>query len=292
MTLKTSMRSMKKTLVLIAVATGLTLSAAPALASGGGGHPLRNGGFSFDGPFGTFNQGQLQRGYKVYREVCSSCHSMKLVSFRNLGDKGGPFYNEKYPNSNDNPWVKAIAKEFEVADIDSETGDAIKRPATSADRFPSPFPNEAAARASNGGAFPPDMSLLAKARTGGPDYIHAIVTGYKNPPAGLKVGPGQHYNPYMPGDLAAYWSGDHAHVPPGGFIAMAPPLTEGGMTFDDGTKATIDQQARDVSAFLMWAAEPKLEERKQTGFAVMIYLILFAGLLYASYRKVWKNESH
>ncbi|MDG2527709.1 cytochrome c1 [Caulobacter endophyticus] len=284
---------MLRKLSVIAAVAGLMASfaAAPALAAG---HPLEPEKihWSFNGPFGKFDQAQLQRGYKVYREVCSSCHSMKLVSFRNLGDKGGPFYNEKYPNSNDNPWVKAIAKEFEVADIDSETGDAIKRPATSADRFPSPFPNEAAARASNGGAFPPDMSLLAKARTGGPDYIHAIVTGYKNPPAGLKVGPGQHYNPYMPGDLAAYWSGDHAHVPPGGFIAMAPPLTLNGVTFDDGTKATVDQQARDVSAFLMWAAEPKLEERKQTGFAVMIYLILFAGLLYASYRKVWKNESH
>ncbi|NGM49851.1 cytochrome c1 [Caulobacter sp. 602-2] len=284
---------MLRKLSVIAAVAGLmaAAAAAPALAAG---HPLEPEKihWSFNGPFGKFDQAQLQRGYKVYREVCSSCHSMKLVSFRNLGDKGGPFYNEKYPNSNDNPWVKAIAKEFEVADIDSETGDAIKRPATSADRFPSPFPNEAAARASNGGAFPPDMSLLAKARTGGPDYIHAIVTGYKNPPAGLKVGPGQHYNPYMPGDLAAYWSGDHAHVPPGGFIAMAPPLTDNGVTFDDGTKATVDQQARDVSAFLMWAAEPKLEERKQTGFAVMIYLILFAGLLYASYRKVWKNESH
>jgi ubiquinol-cytochrome c reductase cytochrome c1 subunit len=284
---------MLRKLSVIAAVAGLmaAFAAAPALAAG---HPLEPEKihWSFNGPFGKFDQAQLQRGYKVYREVCSACHSMKLVSFRNLGDKGGPFYNEKYPNSNDNPWVKAIAKEFEVADIDSETGDAIKRPATSADRFPSPFPNEAAARASNGGAFPPDMSLLAKARTGGPDYIHAIVTGYKNPPAGLKVGPGQHYNPYMPGDLAAYWSGDHAHVPPGGFIAMAPPLTEGGVTFDDGAKATVDQQARDVSAFLMWAAEPKLEERKQTGFAVMIYLILFAGLLYASYRKVWKNESH
>lgn len=284
---------MLRKLSVIAAVAGLMASfaAAPAVAAG---HPLEPEKihWSFNGPFGKFDQAQLQRGYKVYREVCSSCHSMKLVSFRNLGDKGGPFYNEKYPNSNDNPWVKAIAKEFEVADIDSETGDAIKRPATSADRFPSPFPNEAAARASNGGAFPPDMSLLAKARHGGADYIHAIVTGYKNPPAGLKVGPGQHYNPYMAGDLAAYWSGDHAHVPPGGFIAMAPPLTEGGVTFDDGTKATVDQQARDVSAFLTWAAEPKMEERKQTGFAVMIYLILFAGLLYASYRKVWKNESH
>ncbi|MFT4252417.1 MAG: cytochrome c1 [Caulobacter sp.] len=283
---------LRKLSVLAAVAGLMAAAAAgPALAAG---HPLEPEKihWSFNGPFGKFDQAQLQRGYKVYREVCSACHSMKLVSFRNLGDKGGPFYSDKYPNSNDNPWVKAIAKEFEVSDIDSETGDAIKRPATSADRFPSPFPNEAAARASNGGAFPPDMSLLAKARHGGADYIHAIATGYKDPPPGLKVGPGQHYNPYMAGDLTAYWSGSHEHVPPGGFIAMAPPLKDGLVTFDDGTKSTVDQQARDVAAFLTWAAEPKMEERKQTGFAVLIYLILFSGLLYASYRKVWKNESH
>ncbi|PXA85457.1 cytochrome c1 [Caulobacter sp. D4A] len=283
---------LRKLFAIAAVAGLLTVGAsAPALAAGHALEPEKIH-WSFEGPFGKFDQAQLQRGYKVYREVCSACHSMKLVSFRNLGDKGGPFYNDKYPNSNDNPWVKAIAKEFEVADIDSETGDAIKRPATSADRFPSPFPNEAAARASNGGALPPDMSLLAKAREGGPDYIHAIVTGYKDAPAGLKVGPGQHYNPYMAGDLTSYWSGSHEHVPPGGFIAMAPPLKAGLVTFDDGTPSTIDQQAKDVSAFLMWAAEPKLEERKQTGFAVLIYLILFAGLLYAAYRQVWKNESH
>jgi ubiquinol-cytochrome c reductase cytochrome c1 subunit len=217
---------------------------------------------------------------------------MSLVSFRNLGDKGAPFYDKKYPNSNDNPYVKAIAKDYEVADIDNETGDTIKRPATPADRFPSPFPNEAAARASNGGALPPDMSLLAKAREEGPAHIYSIVTGYAAPPPGLKMDATQHYNQYMAGDLTSYWSGDHKHVPPGGFIAMAPPLKAGQVTFDDGTPSTLDQQAKDVSAFLMWAAEPKLEERKQTGFAVMIYLILFAGLLYASYRKVWKNESH
>jgi ubiquinol-cytochrome c reductase cytochrome c1 subunit len=217
---------------------------------------------------------------------------MSLVSFRNLGDKGGPFYDEKYPNSNDNPYVKAIAKDYEVADIDNETGDAIKRPATPADRFPSPFPNEAAARASNGGALPPDMSLLAKAREEGPAHIYSIVTGYAAPAGRPEGRSDPHYNPYMAGDLTSYWSGSHEHVPPGGFIAMAPPLKAGQVTFDDGTPSTVDQQAKDVSAFLMWAAEPKLEERKQTGFAVLIYLLLFSGLLYASYRKVWKNESH
>jgi len=284
---------MLRKLSIIAAVAGLMTAglAAPAFASGHKEEPPKIN-WSFNGPFGKFDQAQLQRGYKVYREVCSACHSMSLVSFRNLGDKGGPFYNEKYKNSNDNPWVKAIAKDYEVADIDSETGDAIKRPATPADRFVSPFPNEPAARASNGGALPPDMSLLAKAREGGPDYIHAIVTGYKPAPAGLKVGANQHYNPYMAGDLTSAWSGNHEHVPPGGFIAMAPPLKDGLVTFDDGTKPTLDQQARDVSAFLMWAAEPKLEERKKMGFAVILYLLMFSGLLYASYRKVWKNESH
>jgi ubiquinol-cytochrome c reductase cytochrome c1 subunit len=288
---------LRKLSVIAAVAGLLTAGlAGPALAAG---HPLpaKEVHWSFDGPFGKFDQAQLQRGYKVYREVCSACHAMSLVSFRNLGDKGGPFYDEKYSakhgkTSNDNPYVKAIAKDYEVADIDSETGDAIKRPATPADRFPSPSANEAAARASNGGALPPDMSLLAKAREEGPNHIYSILTGYKEPPAGLKIGPGQHYNPYMPGDLTSYWSGDHKHVPPGGFIAMAPPLKAGQVTFDDGTPSTLDQQAKDVSAFLMWAAEPKMDERKQTGFAVILYLLLFSGLLYASYRKVWKNESH
>ena len=279
-------------LSLVGLATGLVFAAAsPVLAAEAGPKPPAQS-WSFSGPFGKFDQAQLQRGFKVYREVCSACHSLKLVAFRNLGDKGGPFYNEKYPNSNDNPWVKAIAKDYEVADIDGETGDAIKRPATSADHFPSPFANEAAARASNGGALPPDMSLLAKAREEGPAHIYSIVTGYVTPPKGLAVPTGGHYNPYFPGDLTSAWHGSHEHVPPGGFIAMAPPLKDGLVSFDDGTKSTLDQQAKDVSAFLMWAAEPKLEERKQTGFAVLIYLVLLSGLLYASYKTVWRNESH
>ncbi|WP_165184641.1 cytochrome c1 [Caulobacter soli] len=283
---------LRKFSVIAAVAGLLTAGVAgPALAAHGA-LEAKEVQYSFDGVFGKFDQAQLQRGYKVYREVCSACHAMSLVSFRNLGDKGGPFYDKKYPNSNDNPYVKAIAKDYEVADIDNETGDAIKRPATPADRFPSPFPNEAAARASNGGALPPDMSLLAKAREAGPAHIYSIVTGYSAPPAGLKITEAQHYNPYMTGDLSSYWTGPKEHTPPGGFIAMAPPLKAGQVTFDDGTPSTLDQEAKDVSAFLMWAAEPKLEERKQTGFAVLLYLVLFAGLLYASYRKVWKNESH
>ena len=277
--------------VLVLGALAGALLTGPAMAAGEAAHPPKIE-WSFNGPFGKFDQAQLQRGYKVYREVCSACHAMSLVSFRNLGDKGGPFYDERYPNANDNPYVKAIAAEYEVNDIDSETGDVIQRPATSADRFKAPFPNEAAARASNGGSMPPDLSVIAKARMGGPDYIHALLVGYQEPPAGLTVDPGKHYNPYFPGDLSSAWTGDPAHVPPGGVIGMGPPLSDDLITFDDGTPSTLDQQSRDVSAFLMWAAEPKLNERHQLGFAVMIYLLLLSGLLYASYRAVWKNESH
>jgi len=274
------------------LAAALVLMAGgPVLASGGAEHP-RNIAYSFDGPFGKFDQAQLQRGFKVYREVCAACHSMSLVAFRNLGDKGGPFYDPHYTNSNDNPYVKAIAAEYQINDIDSETGDTIQRPGASADRFPAPYPNEAAARGGNGGAMPPDLSVIAKARSGGPAYLASLLAGYRTPPAGLAVPAGQYYNPYMAGDVSSAWTGDHDHIPLGGFIAMPPPLKPGLVTFDDGTPSTIDQQAKDVSAFLMWAAEPKLEDRKQMGFAVMIYLLLFTALLYASYRRVWRNESH
>lgn len=273
-------------------AFGLAVLAAPAALASGGARPVKEVEFSFEGPFGKFDQVQLQRGYKVYREVCSACHSMNLMYFRNLGQKDGPFFDPKYPNPNDNPFVKSIAKDYQIKDIDSETGDVIDRPGTSADRFPSPFPNEPAARASNGGALPPDLSVMAKARHHGPQYIYSILTGYEKPPAGLKVGVGQHYNPYMNGDVTAAWSGDHAHVPQGGFIAMAPPLEAGKVTFDDGTKSTVEQQAKDVAAFIAWASEPKMQERKSFGMAAMIYLLIFAGLLYASYRKIWKNVAH
>ncbi|MDP1632324.1 MAG: cytochrome c1 [Caulobacter sp.] len=272
-------------------AVALALVAGPALASGKvrEPHPVA---FSFEGPFGRFDQAQLQRGYKVYREVCASCHSMNLVAFRNLGDKGGPFFDPKYPNPNDNPVVKALAADSQIRDIDGETGDAIQRPGIPADNFPAPFPNDPASRASNGGVLPPDLSMMAKAREGGPEYIASLLTGFVTPPAGLTVGPGQHYNPWFPGDVSSAWSGDHAHVPEGGFIAMAPPLAPDKVEFDDGTKSTVRQQAQDVAAFLMWTAEPKMEERKQMGFSVLIFLVLFSGLLYASYRRVWRNESH
>jgi len=272
-------------------ALGLALIAGQAQASGGAKHP-KEVEYSFEGPFGRFDKAQLQRGYKVYREVCSSCHSMNLVYFRNLGQKGGPFYDPKFPNPNDNPYVKALATDLQVSDIDSETGDPIKRPATSADHFPAPFPNEAAARASNGGALPPDLSVIAKARHGGAHYIYSLLSGYVDPPAGLTVSPGQHYNPYFTGDLTSSWSGPHDQVPKGGVLAMPPPLAPGKVTFDDGSPSTVDQQAKDVAAFLAWAAEPKMEERKAFGFGAMIYLLILTGLLYASYRRIWRNVAH
>jgi ubiquinol-cytochrome c reductase cytochrome c1 subunit len=272
-------------------ALGLAFVAGPALAAGGEKPPL-NVSWPNDGPFGKFNPAQLQRGYKVYREVCAACHSMELMSFRNLGQKHGPFYDAKYPNPNDNPYVKSIAKEAQVADIDSETGDVIQRPGIPADRFPNPYPNEAAARGANGGAAPPDLSVITKAREGGPAYVYSILVGYRPPPAGLKASATQHYNPYMAGDLSAYWSGDAHHVPPGGFIAMPPPLTKGLVTFDDGTPSTVEQQAKDVVAFLTWAAEPKATERKQFGMGAMVYLLIFSIILWFSYRRIWRNIAH
>lgn len=277
--------------VIALAALGLAISAGPALAAGGAKAP-KHVEFGFDGPFGQFDQAQLQRGYKVYREVCAACHSMNLVSFRNLGQKHGPFYDPDRPNPNDNPYVRAIAAEYQINDIDSETGDVIQRAGSSADRFPDPYPNEAAARAGNGGALPPDLSVLIKARHHGPQYVYSLLTGYVNPPAGLTVTPGQYYNPYMSGDLTAFWSGDHDSVPVGGFIAMPPPLQPDGVTFDDGTRATVEQQAKDVVAFMTWASEPKMVERKQFGLAALIYLVLLAGLVYASYRRIWRNVAH
>lgn len=290
MTLQTNIRAMKKTLVLIAAAAGLAMAATPALASGKA-HELRDGGFSFEGPFGTFQQGQLQRGYKVYREVCSSCHSMNLMHFRTLAEPGGPFFDEHQANPAENRFVKALAKEVQIADIDTETGEPVMRDGTAADRFPSPYPNATAAAAANGGAAPPDLSVMAKARNGGANYIYSILTGYKTPPANLSIRPGQNYNIYMAGDLTPFVP-EGAHVPAGGFIAMPAPLRAGQVTFDDGTNASVDQMAKDVAAYIAWASDPKQVQRKQAGLGVMIFLFLFAGLTYLSYRRIWQGVAH
>ena len=272
-------------------ALGLALMAGPALAASTEAEP-RDVHWSFEGPFGKFDQAQVQRGYKVYREVCSACHSMNLMFFRNLGQKGGPFYDPEFKNPNDNPYVKALAKDLQVKDIDSDTGDVINRPAGTADKFPAPFPNEPAARASNGGALPPDLSVIVKAREGGPQYVYSLLTGFRNPPAGLTLGVGQHYNPWFPGDLSSSWKGAHDKVPEGGAIGMAPPLAPNKVSFDDKTASTVDQQAKDVVAFLAWAADPKQTERKQFGLGAMIYLFIFTILLWFSYKRVWRNVGH
>jgi ubiquinol-cytochrome c reductase cytochrome c1 subunit len=282
---------LRKLLAAASVAGLLGVAAAAHAASTQA--PLKDVHWSFEGPFGLYDQEQLQRGYKVYKEVCSSCHSMKLVAFRNLADPGGPFWNPKYPNPNENPVAKAIAKDFQISDIDSDSGDTVKRPGTTADYFPAPFANDAAARAANGGAVPPDMSLLAAAREGGPQYIYSVVTGDGTPPPpGLTVPAGKFYDPWMSGDVSAYYKGDPHKSPVGGFIAMPPPLTDDRVTFDDGVKATTPQEARDVAAFLQWAADPKMQERKETGLGVMIFLLLFSGLLYGSYRQIWQKVGH
>ena len=273
------------------VAAAALMGAGAANAEGGALHP-RNVNFSFEGPFGTFDQGQLQRGYRVYEQVCAACHSMNLMSYRNLGQEGGPFYSEEYPNPNDNPYVKAIAAQIEVGDLDTETGEPIQRPATSADRFRRPFPNATAAAFANGGAAPPDLSIITKARHGGAEYVYSLLTGYREPPAGLRIGAGQYYNAYMAGDVSPFWDGDADHVPPGGFLAMAPPLSAGAVTYDDGTEATVDQMAQDVSAFLAWASDPHQVERKKTGLVVLIYLLAFAALTWFSYRRIWRDVAH
>jgi ubiquinol-cytochrome c reductase cytochrome c1 subunit len=243
--------------------------------------------WTFAGLFGKFDTAQLQRGYQVYREVCANCHSMNLVAFRHLGQEGGPHFTD--------PEVRALAAEFQITDGPDDAGDMFQRPGRPSDYFPSPFPNDQAAAAANGGAVPPDLSLMAKARgiprgvlwatldfftqyqEGGPDYIHALLTGYQDPPAGVTVPEGGHYNPYF----AA-----------GPSLAMPKPLADGQVTYSDGTPGTVDQYSRDVSAFLMWAAEPHLTERKRIGFQVFIFLIVFAGLLYMTKQKVWAGVAH
>jgi len=272
-------------------ALGLALLAGPSLAATTEKEPAHVD-WSFTGPFGKFDKEQLQRGYKVYREVCSACHSMNLIYFRNLGQKGGPFYDPKYPNPNENPVVKSLAHDIQVKDIDQDTGDVISRPAMPADKFPAPFANEPAARASNGGALPPDLSVMAKAREGGPDYVYSILTGFVAPPHGMTVPAGKYYDPYMPGDMAAFWTGPKDKIPEGGFIAMPPPLAPGKVTFDDGKPSTVKEEAEDVSAFLAWAADPKAEERKAFGFGAMIYLLIFSVLLWFSYKRIWRNVAH
>ncbi len=276
-------------------------------ASGKAKHPEPQK-WHFSGPFGTYDKNALQRGYQVYETVCANCHGLELVAFRNLGQKGGPFYLDKCPagipetidcsNPNDNPVVKALAAKykFQVSDGPDDSGDMFERAALSSDHIPGPYANEQLARLANNNALPPDLSLMAKARHGGPDYLFSLLTGYEDTPSSVVIGPGQYYNPYFPGDMSQSLKPELMHdghpvegvsIPLGGVLAMAPPLADGIIEYGDDSPQTVDQYARDVTEFLMWAAEPKMEARKSLGIMTIIYLIILAGILYWSYRKVW-----
>lgn len=286
------MKKLVSSVLSLTLAVGLGFGAAFAAEEGheeGGTphypiHKPKNVDWSFAGPFGKYDKGQLQRGLKVYKEVCAACHSMSLVSFRTLEDLG---YSEDQ--------VKAFAGEYEVQDGPNGDGEMFTRKAVPSDHFPSPYPNKEAAAASNNGAAPPDMSLLAKARgiergfptfifdiftqyqEGGPDYIYSLLTGYVEPPEGVEVAEGTHYNPYFANAAA---------------LAMAPPISDDQVTYDDGTPQTLDQYSKDVSAFLMWSAEPHLEDRKRTGFMVMVFLAIFTALIYLTKKSVYARKEH
>ena len=284
------MKKLVTSILSLALVAGLGFTAAPAKAAEEGAtphyplHHPREVDWSFAGPFGHYDRGQLQRGLKVYTEVCAACHSMSLVAFRTLGDLG---YSDEQ--------VKAFAANYQVTDGPNDDGDMFDRNAVPSDHFPAPFANAQAAAASNNGAAPPDFSLIAKARgvtrgfpqfvfdiftqyqEGGPDYIYSLLTGYQEPPEGVEVPEGTYYNPYFIASAS---------------LAMAPPISDEQVTYDDGAPETLDQYAKDVSAFLMWAAEPHLEQRKRTGFMVMVFLLIFTGLLYLTKKSVYANKEH
>ena len=221
--------------------------------------------WSFKGLFGKFDRGSLQRGYQVYTEVCSSCHSMKYLSYRNLAEKGGPEFSEEQ--------VKAIATNFEVTDGPNNDGEMFTRAAKLSDKFVMPYANVKAAQAANGGAYPPDMSVLAKARSGGVDYIYSVLLGYEDPPIGMTLDEGVYYNKFMYGNN----------------IKMSQPLSDGLVEYSDGTIASEEQMAKDVATFLMWAAEPHLEARHQMGFKAIVYLIILTVLVYFSMKRIWSR---
>lgn len=272
--------TMKRTILILALAGGLGAAAAPAIAQEHDTPVPPKLKWSFAGPFGKYDQAQLQRGFKIYKEVCAACHSLQMLAFRNLADTGGPGFSEEQ--------AAAVAAEYKIKDLDDK-GEPVERTGRLADSFPSSFANELAAKAANGGVAPPDMSTLAKARTyergfpwfvfdaitqyqeQGPDYIAALLKGYEEPPKGFQLPSGGYYNRYFPGHN----------------IAMPPPLQANQVTYDDGAPQTMDQYSKDISAFLMWAAEPHLVARKRMGFQVMIFLIVLAGLMYFTKKKVW-----
>ncbi len=283
------MRFFVSRVVSLALVLGLA-AAVSAMAAEEGATPhyplkhSKHAHWSFGGPFGHWDIGQLQRGLMVYKEVCAGCHSLNLVSFRSLKDLG---YNEDQ--------IKTFAAEYEVTDGPNDDGEMFERPARASDRFTGPYANDAEAAAANNGAAPPDFSLLAKARApergfpafvfdiftmyaeNGSDYIYSLLTGYQDPPAGVEVPEGGYYNPY-------FVAGDN--------LAMASPLSDELVEYTDGSPQTVDQYAKDVSAFMMWAAEPHLVARKAMGFKVIIFLLVFCGLLYLTKKRIWSAIKH
>lgn len=249
-------------IALVGAALGSLLAAAPAMAQEHMEYPKQK--WSFEGPFGTYDKASAQRGFQIYKEVCSSCHSMKQVYYRNL--EGIGLSNEQ---------VKAIAASVDVPTI-GDDGQPAERPALPSDHFKAPYANEKAARAAQNGALPPDQSVIIKAREGGPDYIYALLTGYEDPPAGMKMGDGMNYNKWFTGHQ----------------IAMAAPLTEGRVEYSDGTKPTLEQEARDITTFLAYVANPEMETRKRLGVRVVLFLAMLTCVTYAVKRQIWSDVHH
>lgn len=250
---------MKKLLMTTVMASALL--AGNALAAGDALHP-KQVQWSFDGVFGRFDKPAIQRGLQVYKEVCAACHGISRIPFRKLTEAG---FSEAE--------VKSLAAEYTMMDGPNDDGDMFERPGRPSDKFPAPYANEKQARAVNNGAYPPDLSLMIKARPDGANYMYSLLTGYKDAPKGVELTDGQHYNPYMAG----------------GKIAMAAPIQDDQVEYQDGTAATQDQIARDVVHFLQWAAEPEMEVRKQMGIRVMIFLFIFTVLFYIAKKRIWRD---
>ncbi|MBL8536936.1 MAG: cytochrome c1 [Hyphomonadaceae bacterium] len=276
----------------LTVAAAVFVAAAGvAFAAGEAEHP-HDHPFSFDSPIRGYDMAAVQRGFQVYNQVCSTCHSMAHLSYRHLGEEGGPFaaymarnhetgeeemvvgkpaHGGRFVTVTENPYVRAIASAVTISDIDPASGQPMDRPGRVSDHFRSPFPNEIAARAANGGAYPPDLSVITSARHGGADYIYSLLVGYTGEVDGALYG-----NRYFAG----------------GKIAMPPPLAEGAVAYADGSPTTVEQYAADVTTFLQWAADPHMEARKRMGIIVISFLLVLAGLLYLAYKQVWRGESH
>ncbi len=240
------------------------MAATPAFAAGDVAHPKQQQ-WAFDGVFGTFDKPSIQRGLQVYKEVCAACHGLDRVAFRTLTGVG---FSEAE--------VKSLAASYDVQDGPNDVGEMFTRPGQPSDKFPNPYANDNMARAMNNGALPPDLSLIVKARPDGANYLFSLLTGYSDAPKGFELPEGSYYNKYFPG----------------GVIKMPPPLSADQVTYQDGTHATVEQEARDLVNFLQWAAEPEMEDRKHMGIKVMIFLLVMVGFFYVAKKRIWNNIEH